>query len=302
MAHLKKKDWTKAEDDASSALTIDPAHIKSYQRRAAARASLGKLRSALVDLSHAEMEASKQDGNVTAFQKSSASEKRRVEALLKAAMKRAPRRSFPIVFIEGPKKVGKKTKAEKSESASLVVSEDLVVAADDDATKTDDTEQQHPAVARNSESDDGKENKVGNGGNDTSQLIAQTTTTAPTVASSTRKHKKPDTWYEFEATWRSMGSQNERISFLATIKPKKLAALYRNGIEDVDLLVEIISAAARIPNDAADYIKCMANTRCIDIPVMMMTDSHKMAVSEAIEKAFGRRKDDGAIVMSKLCC
>ena len=40
MAHLKKRDWRKAEDDAGSALAIDASHVKSYHRRSVARASL----------------------------------------------------------------------------------------------------------------------------------------------------------------------------------------------------------------------------------------------------------------------
>jgi len=305
MAHLKKKDWTKAEDDANSALAIDPAHIKSYQRRSAARAALGKLRSALVDLSHAEMEASKRDDGGSGgsgkggggIQKSIASEKRRVETLLKAAMKRAPRRTIPIVM----EKVTEGGTCDETQKDDVV---DLQSEKQDDDGMEQELEQEQPTTVPNPESENGKEIFVADSGNDEPQLIIEATTTLP-ATSRTRKYKKPTTWYEFEATWRSLGSQLERRSFLATIKPKRLAALYRNGIEDVDLLVEIVSVAADIAEGSADYIDCMAGTKCIDIPVMMMTEEHKMIVREAIEKSFGgdaRRDGCGAIVMSKLGC
>lgn len=305
MTHLKKKDWTKAEDDANSALAIDPAHIKSYQRRSAARAALGKLQSALVDLSYAEMEASKQDdsgsgGSGSGIHKSIALEKRRVETLLKAAMKRAPRRTIPIVI----EKVTEEKTCEETQKDDVVDlrSEELA----NDAANVDgmEQEQEQPTTVPNPDSDDGKENFVADSGNDKPQLIVEATTKLP-ATSRTRKYKKPSTWYDFEATWRSLGSQLERSSFLATIKPKRLAALYRNGIEDVDLLVEIICVAADIAEESADYIECMASTKCIDIPVMMMTEDHKKIVREAIEKSFGsdaRRDGCGAIVMSKLGC
>ena len=47
MAYLKMKEWGSAERDADRAIAIDPTHVKSYQRRSAARVSLGKLRAAL---------------------------------------------------------------------------------------------------------------------------------------------------------------------------------------------------------------------------------------------------------------
>lgn len=37
MCYLKMREWIKAEQDAARALEIDPGHIKSYQRRSAAR-------------------------------------------------------------------------------------------------------------------------------------------------------------------------------------------------------------------------------------------------------------------------
>jgi tetratricopeptide (TPR) repeat protein len=49
-AFLKLKEYSKAESDCSSALAIDPGHIKSLTRRAAARTAAGQHRAALADL------------------------------------------------------------------------------------------------------------------------------------------------------------------------------------------------------------------------------------------------------------
>ena len=50
MCMLKLKEWKKAETDCSLALQVDPAHVKSYQRRASARNAMGMHRAALGDL------------------------------------------------------------------------------------------------------------------------------------------------------------------------------------------------------------------------------------------------------------
>ena len=50
---LKLKEWRRAEADASLALLHDPRHVKSLQRRAAARSSMGLHRAALADLAAA---------------------------------------------------------------------------------------------------------------------------------------------------------------------------------------------------------------------------------------------------------
>lgn len=55
MAFLKLKQWKKAATDATSAIVLDPTHLKSYQRRALARSSLGMIRSALLDLNQAKI-------------------------------------------------------------------------------------------------------------------------------------------------------------------------------------------------------------------------------------------------------
>ncbi|KAJ8604787.1 hypothetical protein CTAYLR_001051 [Chrysophaeum taylorii] len=50
MAYLKLKEFHNAEADCTSALGIDPTHVKSLHRRAAARDALGKHRAALADV------------------------------------------------------------------------------------------------------------------------------------------------------------------------------------------------------------------------------------------------------------
>jgi RNA polymerase II-associated protein 3 len=53
-SYLKLKRYQEAESDAHEALTLDPEHIKSLQRRGTARYYLGKLRGAGKDFEKAQ--------------------------------------------------------------------------------------------------------------------------------------------------------------------------------------------------------------------------------------------------------
>ena len=90
MTYLKLKNWTNAETDASHALAIDHGHSKSYQRRCAARQSLGKLRAAMMDAYAAE-------DCLGEFDTKAVSElQQKVCHALEVAVKRAPRKRITI--------------------------------------------------------------------------------------------------------------------------------------------------------------------------------------------------------------
>jgi len=303
MAHLKRKDWLKAEDDATTALAIDASHVKSYQRRSAARASLGKLRAALLDLSRAEAElglglggasggsGTACAGSIGAMQKSIRVERRRIESLLRAAMKRAPKRcNVPIAVVH----------PEKEEEEEKIVEEQ-----DDDAV----------SKASGVDNDIGSASDVSREPNDFAVVDSgggdNENGSAPTKP---RQHQKPTTWYEFEATWRSLDSLEERGAYLlSSVKPKWLGVLYRNGIEDAQIVVDIVTAAGTLVDVhkksraslAKEYIQAVTNTKSIGIPVMMMDDGQRKQVRDAIDKVFGVGgvgEDSKGAVAAKLGC
>ena len=310
MAHLKKRDWRKAEDDASSALAIDPSHVKSYHRRSVARASLGLLRAALLDLSRAEaelelLEAEDGSGGGTSnLQKSIASERRRVESLLRAAVKRAPKRcNVPIVVVrdeeeeEGKEEAAKEEEDDDDDDAS--VANDAIMAKENGVDKHD------SARDASRESEDWVMVDTGDRGKEATRTTTNNTCSPTKPLPTRRQHEKPKTWYDFETTWRSLDSLEERSAYLSSIKPKWLAVLYRNGMEDVEIVVDIIvvAAAAMLTSAAVEYIRCVANTKSIDIPAMMMDDGQRKQVREAIGKVFGGGDDDdGGDVAAKLGC
>ena len=108
MAYLKKKEWARAEHDASVALALDSAHVKSYQRRASARASMGKLQAALRDLHLKDTVVAANsttndqgDGNKRNTGKTRSSEKMKIESMLRSAIHNAPRRRIPVAVLNG---------------------------------------------------------------------------------------------------------------------------------------------------------------------------------------------------------
>ena len=98
-AFLKMKEYRRAEGDATLALRADPAHGKSYLRRAAARTGLGKLRAALLDI-----QTCRERANVPP--KALQVEERSAREALRAAARRAPRARVPVACAEGPRVAG----------------------------------------------------------------------------------------------------------------------------------------------------------------------------------------------------
>ncbi|OQR90010.1 RNA polymerase II-associated protein [Thraustotheca clavata] len=94
MAHLKLKEYLKAEQDTTLAIQIDANHVKSYSRRATARNALGKHHLALLDL-EAALALEPQNKTIHAQVKST-------RETLKLSIKRAPLQSIPVTIIHPP--------------------------------------------------------------------------------------------------------------------------------------------------------------------------------------------------------
>eukprot|EP00752_Nemacystus_decipiens_P011197 g9950.t1 len=88
MAYLKLKEFGKAEADCDSALRVDPRHVKSLQRRAAARNALGKHRAALADLQTA--------AEIDPSSKQVRKDLSKTLETLKTVVRRAPKRAVRV--------------------------------------------------------------------------------------------------------------------------------------------------------------------------------------------------------------
>ena len=90
MTHIKLKNWKQAEEDATSALEVNPHHFRSYQRRCVARLSMGKLRAAMIDVYSAQDTCIDSQSSLAEIDKL----RLKVEKALVAASQCAPRRKL----------------------------------------------------------------------------------------------------------------------------------------------------------------------------------------------------------------
>lgn len=107
MTYLKLQDYSRAEMDCTSALRIEPTHVKSLLRRATARNALGKHRSAILDLkTAAAIDPSKYFisssliCHLTFVSKQVQQELKKSFDLLKTAVSRAPMTSITTVWAD----------------------------------------------------------------------------------------------------------------------------------------------------------------------------------------------------------
>ena len=87
-------------------------------------------------------------------------------------------------------------------------------------------------------------------------------------------------WLEFEQIWKaSLKSSQQKIDFLNSIKPKKFIQLYKNGMEDSGLLVDLIVHCSKIKKGFT-LVKDMSLIPSIDmLPMMMSTREKEMFLS-----------------------
>ena len=249
MSYLKVKDWAKAELDSTSAINIDPTHWKSYHRRSIARSSLGKIRASLKDLQTAKLVLTgnaANDGKKICPSTTTASIKKIDLDIVKT-------RSSLLEAVR---------KAPKKPIPIQVIKKELA------------TEHCSPIPAPPSmSSHDKPDDKV----------------PAPEPSAKSRKDirksiTKMRTWLEFEQTWHSLVGMDKQTC-LECLRPQTLTKIYGNGMEDSDLLVDLISICVEIDaSHSVKILRALSNIPSVDMTVMMMNTSDKKIVSQGIEK------------------
>ena len=95
---------------------------------------------------------------------------------------------------------------------------------------------------------------------------------------------KMRTWLEFEQTWHSLVGMDKQTC-LECLRPQTLTKIYGNGMEDSDLLVDLISICVEIDaSHSVKILRALSNIPSVDMTVMMMNTSDKKIVSQGIEK------------------
>ena len=290
MAYLKLKEWVKAESDASSALSVDLSHAKSWQRRGAAKSALGKLRGSLSDLLTAERLLVSQGGDgLKALQV----EIRKGKEALRDAVRRAPRRRVKVDVLDG---VGARRPAGKPE--------------DDD----DDDEQEE----EEEEEEEAKEDivlEMGDSGFDVSSDAGvraappkSSVAALPPAASrpaalplasapASIGSKAPTSAYDFERQWRSEKSLAGKASFLykhvnpSKDSPQSLCKLFAGGFQDAELFEDIVKALELEPEGRvatlAEHVEDLARVKNVNLLCRM---AEKGLVGRVVEKAYEGKK------------
>ena len=261
MAHLKLKEWQKAEDDASVAIMLDKLHIKSYQRRSTARFALGKIRASLKDLYQAKniiisLEKYPQNDtmdDVKGQMKVCDIKINQIELELKRIIQNAPKRKVKVKVIRESK---------KTQSSQM------------------------PAIR-------GRRNKkdVPECSNTRSYALRQKTEASI---------QKLNSWIHFERFWKSLLHQSEKVDFLRSMKPSKIAEIYRNGFEDSDLLLELVLCCSKMDMDGAAYLKAISNIPSVDMVIMMLSNEKRIELSNAVSTVLRCAGDEKNSIRSNL--
>ena len=303
MAYLKLKDWTRAESDASLAIAIDPLHQKSYQRRSVARASLGKIRAALKDAHLAKLASS---SSPSPSSKSSNICKemdlkiRKLESKLRATIQQAPKHTIRVEII-------KKDEKKDHTFHPLEVQKDTALAPEkkSDKTKTAVLKQtEHKSEQRSSSPPVAPmQPKLNCPQEEPTNKQGKKISNKPMQKTFKHISKKVKTWHEFERVWNSLSSDKDKSNFLGNIKPQTLAALYKNGMENAKILVELIVCASAMKHGVG-YIHAISNIPSIDMVTMMATDDGKKMIRESLRTSFEQDGKSGDVedVLTKLGC
>uniref|UniRef100_A0AAV1TD17 RNA polymerase II-associated protein 3 n=1 Tax=Peronospora matthiolae TaxID=2874970 RepID=A0AAV1TD17_9STRA len=278
MAYLKKQEFVNAEDDCTSALKIDPTHVKSHTRRGTARNSLGKHRLALLDFHHAAT-LDRKSRQIQAQLQST-------RELIRTAIKRSPMRTgFAIEVVH--------------ENVSSHAN-NLANAADEKAHRgfqqlarlSSGTKRNSPVPPKSSASCQPQD--------ETLRPVAseQSVTKRPPIMLKI-PNNAPSTSYEFNRVWRTFaicGDADQksqrlqlRADYLCMIEPATLCSVFKTAIES-DVLCEIfhvfrhilLSSSAKSSlahTDAASFVLAFASklttvTR-FDMTVMFLSGNEK---------------------------
>lgn len=249
MAFLKLKQWKKAAADATSAIVLDPTHLKSYQRRALARSSLGMIRSALLDLNQAKILATNTpDEDIVMATIGKDCEK--LSKMLLKAIEKAPLKKISIDF------VGEK------------VTEPLPPPIDSQPPPIDSQNNKQSTSLKASPCESKKVQVLDRRGDINTILQSRS-------------------WLDFEQLWKTF-SQNDKVACLERVQPKFFSKIYKYGIENSDILFDITSTCVSLadPLKGVGILKVLGNIQGIDMVVLMMSKDEKKVLKKQVERLF----------------
>jgi len=106
------------------------------------------------------------------------------------------------------------------------------------------------------------------------------------------KFTSPQNWIQFEQTWKSLKKRIDKVKFLSIMKPQEITKLYKNGLEDANLLVDLLVCSVDVTN-SMDFLQSISKIPSIDMVFMMMTQDQRDIATAAIDSAL--EKTEGQI-------
>ena len=94
------------------------------------------------------------------------------------------------------------------------------------------------------------------------------------------KHVK--NWCQFEQMWKNVTDSSQKVAFLNAMTPQKLLSLYKNGIEDPDMLLDLVQHLHEIGSNVS-YLRSLSNIPSLDIVLMMMTPHQKDELHDSVD-------------------
>ncbi len=90
-------------------------------------------------------------------------------------------------------------------------------------------------------------------------------------------------WLQFESVWKTLLS-SQKIELLKSMSPCKLTQIYKHGLEDSTLLVDLLLCCSKMKNCGFRYLKALSQIPSIDMVVMMLNSKDKEKISTYIDE------------------
>lgn len=101
------------------------------------------------------------------------------------------------------------------------------------------------------------------------------------------KAYKVKNWLEFEQIWKSLKSSQQKLDLLQSLQAKTLVELYRNGMEDSGLLLDLVTHCSKCKH-SLKLVKEISLIPSIDMLIMMMSKDEKEKFVISLQKVLKR--------------
>ncbi|CAK8690561.1 unnamed protein product [Clavelina lepadiformis] len=311
MAYLKLQKYVESEADCTLSLSLDPAYVKAYLRRGAARHALGKVQSAIKDFNDVlklepenkqakmELENIKKQKQKTKIKQTEESSQAKKEAKSDLCLVRPlnkplhlqskkPLRRIPVeevgheldVVVNGEKDTTQKTAQPPQTNPSILVL--------DENDKSDDL---HKSLAdTNNNTDDKKDSSVimTNGHEEKSSKTVSTTPTFPGQKAKPTIPALPTTCFQFQADVKKLHFYPLLLcEYLKQLDPKNIRNLLKDQLE-TEILVDIVKSFNEdvIGNEEfiLDFLFYLTSVKRFDMAIMFLSPSNRKEIKELFDK------------------